>query len=277
MKKHPPEVDAFIRAHAPTMTARQMAAIIERETGTALDAERIHSYMSNHGIRSGHSKPRPETRITTPEVDTFIREHLPGTGPTAMAGMVNERFGTAYTAAQMKAYYARNRLNSGLTGRFEKGRASWNRGRPWSETMSPEGQAASRRTQFQPGNVPHNGGTPVGTIRVRTDRGKGSGRRYLWEKTAQPNVWRMLHILTWERANGPVPKGMLVTFADGDTMHCDPGNLVLETRAQHAVKNRLRIRGWDRESAEAANRIADTFLAIGRAKKRKGRGKEGKA
>lgn len=271
-RRHPPEVDAFIRNNCTSHTTGQMSAMSEKELGFKLTEAQIHAYMSNHkiyGPRKG--KKRPEIRITTPEVDTFILEHYKGTGHQIMADMVNERFGTSYTAAQIKSYYNRNHLDSGLTGRFEKNNTPASKGKKWDDYMSPEAQERARATTYKPGNIPHNGGAPVGTIRLRRDH-KGRGNRsYYWQKTAQPNVWRMKHIIEWEAHNGPVPEGCMVAFANGDTLNWHIDNLILETRAQHAVKNCLAIRGYDQESALAANTIADVKMAVGKRKKRRTR------
>ena len=270
MKKHPPEVSDFIRANCLQYTARQMAAMSEDKLGFGLSAAQIKSYMGNHkiyGPRKG--KSQPERRITTPEIDAFILKHHKGTGYQAMADMVNGRFGTGYTAAQMKSYYSRNHLNSGLTGQFQKNHTPMNKGKSWNEYMSQEAQGKARATTFQPGHIPHNGGAPIGTIRVRhTQKGHGN-KPYYWQKVAQPNVWRMKHIVEWEAHNGPVPKGYIVTFANGDTLNWHIDNLILETRAQHAVKNRWAIHGYDQESAQTANAIADIKMAINKRKRKK--------
>lgn len=174
----------------------------------------------------------------------------------------------------MKNYYNRNKLDSGLTGRFEKGSIPANKGKTWDEFMSPEGQAASRRTTFKPGHLPHNGGTPVGTIRLRHGhRNRPGSHPYYWQKVAEPNVWRMKHVIEWEEHNGPVPEGSMVTFANGDTLDWRIDNLILETKAQHAVKNRHHIHGYDQESALTANQIADIKIAVSQKKRRRKGGK----
>lgn len=273
-RRYPPELHAYIHEHGHELTVRDMAHRVEELFGIDMPYSRMKAYYSNHKIhclpRKG--RKRPETRITTPEIDFFIREHVKGTGHQAMADLVNEHFGTTYTKEQMKNYYNRNKLNSGLTGRFEKGHVPENKGKTWDEFMSPEAQAGSRRTTFKKGHIPHNGGSPVGTIRLRHDHKNRGGKPYYWEKTEEPNVWRMKHILVWEEHNGPVPKGYVLNFANGDTTDYRIENLILTTRGQHAIKNREHIRSYNMESAQAANRIADTRMAMTKAKKRQKKG-----
>lgn len=270
MSKHPPEVERFIRSNCTKYTARQMSAMSEEALGFTMTSKQIHAYMSNHKIRGPRKgKISPERRITTSEMDAFILEHLQGTGPSAMAGLVNEAFGTSFTKGQMKSYYSRNHLDSGLDGRFRKGQEPPNKGKTWDEFMPPESQEKSRATTFKLGNIPHNGGNPVGTLSVRHDHKNRGGKPYTWQKVAEPNVWKAKHVIEWEEHNGPVPDGYMVTFANGDTLNWHIDNLVLTSRAQHAVKNRHHLRSFDKESAETCNRIADIKIAISKRRKHK--------
>jgi len=263
------EIDAFIREHASEMTCREMLTKLKEEFGFKATYVSVHSYYTKNHIQTCPRKgrKRPELRITTPEMDLYIHENHKGTGPTEMAARVNERFGTNFSQKQMSSYYKRNHLRSGLTGHFEKGQESWTKGKTWAEFMSPEGMENSRKYQFKKGNIPHNGNVPVGEMRIRIDRRR---YRYWWQKLAQPNVWRQKHVLEWEKHHGPVPEGYVITFCDGDTTNWHIENLILSTKAQHAVKNRERIHGYDRESEIAANAIAELKITAARKRKKTG-------
>lgn len=269
--KYPDEVVDFVREHGHEGSIMEMAERVKEEFGLDLTYQQMKTFFSNHKIHAAPrlGRKRPDKRITTPEMDAFILEHYKGRPRKEMAEMLNERFGTSFTVDQIKAYYGRNHLDSGRTGYFVKGQEPPNKGKTWDEYMSPEAQERSRATTFKKGNIPHNGGTPVGTVRLRHDHKNRGGRPYYWEKVAEPNVWRMKHVLVWEVANGPVPDGCMVTFANGDSTDYRIENLILETRAQHAVKNRWDVHGYDRESAELANTIADLKMAANKAKKKR--------
>lgn len=271
---YPSELELWMREKFKTYTARQLSTMVKEEWDIDMTPAQVHSYTQNHGIHYGRDgKKLPERRITTPDIDTFIQEHYKGTGYLEMVNLVNERFGTSYTADQINSYYGRNHLNSGRTGRFEKGQEPPNKGKKWDEFMSPEGQEASKKTQFKKGQIPHNGGAPVGELRIRYDHKHRNGNKYYWQKVAQPNVWRMKHIIEWEEHNGKVPKGCMICFADGNTLNWHIENLILTTRAQNAVKNRWGIKGHDMESAETANLIADLKIATNKARRKSGRRK----
>lgn len=278
-KIYPPELEDFVREGFKTHTARQLVPLIKDNLGIEITHGQLRAYIQNRHIRGGRrGKRHPELKIFPPEIDGFIRDNLKGTGPKEMTGLVNSRFGTSYTVGQLKAFYSRNKLNSGLSGRFKKGRVPENKGKTWGEYMSPEAQEAARKTQFKKGRVPMNGVAPIGELRLRNDVAKGRKQKpYYAQKVAQPNVWRPKHRVEWEEHNGPIPKGCDISFADGDTLNWHIENLVLETRAQNAVKNNLGIRGHDAESAGMANALADLKMAVGRAKReRKKVGRRGR-
>jgi len=61
---------------------------------------------------------------------------------------------------------------------------------------------------------------------VGTERRVHSGQ-YSLIKVAEPNSWVLKHRLIWEAANGPVPDGHIIAFADGNYHNLALDNLVL--------------------------------------------------
>nr|WP_315413936.1 HNH endonuclease signature motif containing protein [uncultured Pseudomonas sp.] len=56
-------------------------------------------------------------------------------------------------------------------------------------------------------------------------------------KVASPDVWRPLHHQVWEKANGPIPEGLLVVAKDGNLKNVDLQNLCLRTFSEHVVRS----------------------------------------
>lgn len=195
-----------------------------------------------------------------PDVRVFIEEHNKGKTAKDMASLVNTTFGTVYTAEQIKSYRGRYHLDSGLTGCFEKGHVPHNKGK---HTGSYPGMVA---TQFKAGHTPKNH-RPVGSERVTVDG-------YLERKVAEPNVWRQVHVLNWEAVNGPVPKGHVVIFKNGDKTNPDISNLLLVTRAELARMNQKGLISTDPEQTEVGQNIARLILATAKRKKEKRRRKQ---
>lgn len=169
------------------------------------------------------------------EVHEFVRKHVKGKTAKELAKMTNERFGTNFTASSMKSYKANHKLNSGPTGRFEKGDKPWNT-------------------------------VPVGTVTTKTDG-------YLWKKIDnKPGTWlqnwRQLHLLIWEEANGPIPEGYRVIFKDKDKQNCVLENLALVSLTENAVMNRSRLRFENPDCTEAGILIAKIKIAARKRKKK---------
>lgn len=192
-----------------------------------------------------------------PAVRAFIAGHNKGRSAAELTELVNATFGTSYTREQIKGYRSRNHLDSGLRGYFEKGHTPHNKGK---HTGSYPGMVA---TQFKKGHEPHNH-RPVGSERTNRDG-------YLERKIAEPKTWRAVHVINWEEAHGPVPKGHVVIFKDGDRMNCDVSNLLLVSRAELARMNQKGLISADPEQTETGQNIARLILATAKRKKERKR------
>ena len=51
-------------------------------------------------------------------------------------------------------------------------------------------------------------------------------------KISEQGKWRAKHLVVWEAANGPLPKGARLVFRDGDRFNCALENLRLEHRGK---------------------------------------------
>ena len=160
-------------------------------------------------------------RLLTKEQDRFLRTNLLGMSNKALTELINQEFGLALKVSQIKTYKKARKLRSGLTGRFEKGCVSHNKGKKFPGKVSS--------TSFRNGDRPHNT-LPIGAERVREGYG--------WVKVAEPNQWRQKHILIWEAAYGEIPKGHAIVFADQNRLNFDLDNLVLVSREELQICNK---------------------------------------
>ncbi|AWX99535.1 hypothetical protein A8139_05650 [Marinomonas primoryensis] len=115
----------------------------------------------------------------------------------------------------------RNGWKTGRTGHFEKGHVP-------SENARPKGP---NKTSFKKGQRPHNH-LEVGSKVLRDDG-------YLQMKIAEPNHWKLYHLHLWEKRNGAIPAGKIVSFIDGDKKNFKPGNFELINRKENIQINRL--------------------------------------
>lgn len=140
----------------------------------------------------------------------------------------NARFGTTRSEKQVRACLRNHRIRSGRTGRFEKGQVSWNRGK--------KGFMGPNRTSFQPGHMPHN------KLRLWSERITRDGyiEISIPERnpyTGAPTRFKLKHRWLWEMKHGPVPKGHVLIFKDGDRLNCEIENLLLIKRTELLTLN----------------------------------------
>lgn len=201
------------------------------------------------------SKTFPE-----PIVRYIMANHV-GIGPTEMADKLNEKFGTSYTVSQLNGYYKNHHLNSGLTGRFEKGHVPANKGK------HPPTVGRMAETQFKKGDLPHNT-KPIGYERINKG---GYVEVKVKMRPSNPfcnDNFVLKHRFLWETANGPIPKGHKVIFADGDKTNITLDNLLLITDAQMARLNQNHLIQPDKELTVAGLLVCDVISKAALRKKK---------
>ena len=198
-------------------------------------------------------------RKYAPEQVEFLIANVPGHSYREIIQLFQEHFGIQLTLNQIKSFIGNRKLNTGRTGRFKPGHVPFNKGK---KGISYKGMEA---TQFKKGHKPWNY-RPIGAERITTKDG------YLEVKVADPNKWRGKHILIWEAANGPVPKGHVVIFGDGNKRNFDINNLLLISRAQLVRLNQNKLIQNDIELTKTGIIIADIHNKIGERKKQDSKG-----
>lgn len=137
--------------------------------------------------------------------------------------------GRTHAAIKLRARQLNIRYTGPKLGTFKAGQPSHNKGKK----VSPEVIERIKHTFFKKGHVPHNTKEKNGVISIRKDR---NGYEYKWVRVSKNN-WQLLHRVLWEKANGPIPKGHIVRFKDGDSMNCVIENLELISMKKNAILN----------------------------------------
>ena len=185
--------------------------------------------------------------IWSDEEKQYLAEITPGRGYKEIQSMMSCKFGFDYTHHQIKGAITRNKLNTGRTGRFEKGHATWNKG--------TKGLTKANVTSFKKGQKPHNY-KPLGSERITKDgyceiKVSDTGRR-----------WKSKHLVVYEKHHGKVPRGSVVIFLDGDKRNFDIDNLHLVTRNQLAMLNKNSLIQKDAELTKTAINVVDLMKKI---------------
>ena len=248
----------FLRQYIPGHSAKEVAAAFNRRFRTVrVTASQIRAYKHNHGIKSG-TKYHPLKGVSDlwpRHIRAFLVEHNKGKYAAEMTEMLNARFGTSYTVKQVKSMRNRMHLDSGLTGRFEKGHVSHNKGK---KGWYPKG---SEKTRFRKGHKPINW-MPVGSEAM-------TSIDYIKVKVAEPNKWKLKHVLEWEKHFGKVPKNHCIMFKDGDHTNCHISNLVMITRGENAIMNHQHLRVDDPDVNMTALQLARLQQKIAKLKRKK--------
>lgn len=156
-------------------------------------------------------------KYTQEQRDFFIR-FVPGHTRKEIQEAFEKEFNTTITLSAVKAYIGNHKLNTGITGRFEKGHVPFNKGK---KGISYPGQ---EKTQFKKGNIPINH-KPLGSERITKDG-------YIEVKISEPNKWMLKQRLVWEKTNGPIPKNHVIVFKDRNKTNTNIENLAIVSRGE---------------------------------------------
>lgn len=191
-----------------------------------------------------------------PDELAYMKEIVPGRSYAEITKLVNERFSMDLKTTQISSCIGNHRMNTGLTGRFEKGSVPANKG--LKGICAP----GSEKGWFPKDGFSHNR-REIGSERTGVD-----GYVYVKVQDGRKNLnWRAKHIVIWEEANGPLEPGCVLIFANGDRGDVRLDNLLLAERADLATMNRLGLKGHDRESTQAAI-LTSMLVRLGRKRRR---------
>ena len=200
-------------------------------------------------------------KYTAEHID-FISGNIVGRSYRDLTERFNARFGMELKISTMISLASRHgfrnerdcRFNTGWEPtQFKKGFTPWNKGKKGINLGGKE-------TQFKKGQKGWNY-KPVGTERINTDG-------YVDVKIADPGKWKGKHKIIWEAANGPVPPGHVLIFADGNKLNVTLENLLLITRRELAIMNKKGLIANKAELTKAGVTVAGIFLKITERKKK---------
>lgn len=223
----------YMHTHCRTKTAAQ----ISRDLG--LRVEVVRRYMMQHGLKLSRPEAcrlRGEARIGftsyTADDDQYIRDHyldIPIKRIAADLGRSNCGVMGRIRAMGLQVpseVISRNKKQS----YFKKGQEARNKGVP----MLPHIRERMQHTFFKKGNLPANTRAD-GDISIRTDK---RGVKYKFIRIGLSR-WEALARYNYRKEHGPIPHGHVIIHRDGDTLNCDPPNLMMITKKEHMLRNSI--------------------------------------
>ena len=197
--------------------------------------------------------------IWSNEEKEYLAEITPGKHYKEIQELMKNKFNLEFTMNQIKGAICRYKLNTGFTGRFQKGDIPFNKGKSQKDYMSAESIEKTKKTRFKKGQSPINW-RPVGSERITKDG-------YTEIKIAEPNVWELKHKVLWEREHGSIPPKHVVIFADGNKENLDINNLMLISREKLLIMNTNELIKKDAELTKTGALIADVIIKTREMKK----------
>lgn len=247
------EQKKFIADNVKGRSTAELTELFNERFGLNITKTAMHSYKTNHKLKSGLPPGKHEPSRELQERRAFVAAHVEGRSNVELTELFNHHFGLNFTVKRMSTFKKNHGFTSGLTGHFEKGHIPFNKGMKGLNIGGKE-------TQFKKGHTPLNY-RPVGSERVSVDG-------YIEVKVADPNKWRLKHAVIWEEENGPVPKGHCLIFLDGNKLNVSLENLHLVTRKQLARLNQNHLISDIPELTKTGLIIADIYSKIGERKKK---------
>ena len=197
--------------------------------------------------RPKESKNRVQPHIWSDEEKEFLKEICFGRSYKEIIKMMNDKFEYQFTQGQIKGAIGRNNLNTGRTGRFERGHRPANKG--------TKGIMKANKTSFQKGHTPKNH-KEVGSERVSVDG-------YTEIKVAEPNKWRLKHRVMYEKYhNVELDPKQLVIFADGDKRNLTKENLLLVDNKQLLTLNQHKLIKENGELTKVGLNLANIIIKL---------------
>jgi hypothetical protein len=189
---------------------------------------------------------RAGKRLWNPEDDALLVSRYPHQSTRTLARELRRSLTAVYGRARKlglaksaeylagpDACRLRRGDNVGAPFRFPKGHVPANKGlrRPgW-------GPGRMKETQFKRGErrgVAVRLYKPIGTERVSKD---GYAERKVNDDLPLQARWRFVHLLVWEAAHGPLPKGHAIAFKNGDRLDIRLENLECISRRELMARN----------------------------------------
>jgi hypothetical protein len=221
---------AWLEANRTLVISDYHCAFVEAFARADVSAQHLHALRKRKGWKVGRAKGRTAGRhwrfglaeIAWLEANRTLEIAAYHSSFCAEFGRQD------VSAAALHSLRKRQGWRTGRTGQFAKGHISANKGKRCPEGIGGRSPNA-RRTQFKPGQEPHNTKFlghervhPGGYVLVSVDEPNphtGYARRYV-----------LKHVHLWEQLNGPVPDGHCLKCL-GDRSNSDPSNWELVPKA----------------------------------------------
>jgi hypothetical protein len=272
-----PDEKRFIEDNLPGRSYAEMEAMLNRRFGSAKTKKQIKAFANSNKLCNG--KATPEHKYT-PEQIQFLKDNVSGLSYPELTKLFNRRFRLSLTKFQIwftckraffQGVFKENERYHRYTGeelQFIKNNIKGIACERALELFNKRFGLAIGKMAFK--HVLHKHGYYNGLINhgktVGAERLERKG--YVFVKSPNSRRWKPKHRLIWEAANGPIPKGHVILFADGNRLNFDLDNLLLVSRNTLSIMNRGLVFP-NAELTKTGKIVADIILLEKQIKRRK--------
>jgi len=248
-KIYTPEHILFLEKNIKGRSFADLTKLFNRRFRLSVTCSSLKNFCHKNGFKSGF---RPKigwcwNKKYLPVHCRWLKKNVPGHHYSEILPAFNQRFGFSITDHNLASLCKRLGIQTGFSGCFQKGHVTHNKGK--KGYCSP----GSEKGWFRPGHSGYKKNVrAVGSERITVDG-------YVEVKVSdKPQVtqrlWRMKHVVIWEREHGPVPKGHVVVFLDKNKMNFALDNLYMVSRQVHSIMCHM---NWYTEN----KKITSAYLA----------------
>lgn len=202
-----------------------------KEIATSLNRreDAIYSKVRQLGLK----RNRPGYHVWNKDDDNVMRREYPNKSNAELATTL----GVTDTAVSVRANLLGIRKSDEYIATykaktcFHKNHVPENKGKKQTDYMTAEQIAHSTATRFKKGDVPKN------TKEVGYHRLTRNGGFVELRVNGHRKNFVLLHRLVWEQKYGPIPKGYMIKFRDGDRTNCDINNLYMTSMKDNMKMN----------------------------------------
>jgi hypothetical protein len=169
--------------------------------------------------------------IFTVKMTRWLSKNVPGKTYNEITPLFNNRFNTRFTPLQIKGRCNNSGIKAGRKGHKNQ------------EHKIGTEKVIDKR---------------CGIIYIKTSNKPTKS----CSKTGLTGTWRQKHLIIWEAANGPIPKGYLVIFADRNKTNFDIENLLLVSKREFFYMGKYGLLTNNAELTRANHAVAKHALAI---------------
>jgi hypothetical protein len=251
-----PEHIRFLGKHIRGRSYKELALLFDERFGLQVTENAIKKICGRNGLCNGfgHGNPNyPPPRKFTDLHVRFLKKIVKGRKYAELAELFNMELGLSVTGKQISNLCKRRGLANGIDTRFQKGHIPFNKGR--KGYCSP----GCEKGWFPPGHMPFNT-MPIGSERVTAE---GYVEVKISNKSGPSrNRWKGKHVLIWEEANGPLPRGNVVLFSNGNRRNFKPENLISVSRRELAVINHMGLLSANKDTTKTGVNVAKLKILI---------------